>query len=200
MGSASAGPSIVKSVRQRQLLNAWLRLFTKSGALPHIAAYEIDRFEEEKQDMVFCTVTYDAGQPRYIVTYDGQRLVEAFGEAAAGRRLEDVLGPERAAATLPIYDECVARRRPSYSVRRLIDVSGREVDYERLLLPFGSGEKADTIIGSLKTISAEGGFQQKNLMRTESAPVQHMIHAIIDPDAQRGASNPPAASADMIEI
>jgi len=196
--STYASPSIVKSVRQRQLLNAWLRLFARHGGLPHISAYQIDRFEEEKQDMIFCAVTHDNGRLRYVVTYDGQRLVDAFGEPGAGRHLEDVLGPERAAATLPIYNECVGRRRPSYSVRRVIDVGGREVDYERLLLPFGNAERVDTIIGSLKTISADGGFEQKQLMRSESAPVVHVIHAIIDQGDQM--ARPGAASADVAEL
>ena len=180
MPSSSAGPSIVKSVRQRQLLNAWLRLSAKDGRLPRVADYEIDRIEEEKQDMIFCAVTYDGAVARYVITYDGQRLVDAFGITGVGRSLEDVLGPERAAATLPIYNECVDRKRPSYSVRRLIDVKGREVDYERLLLPFGNDGRVDTIIGSLKTISADGSFEQKHLMRPETAPVSHAIQAIIE--------------------
>ncbi len=198
MPSTSAGPSIVKSVRQRQLLNAWLRLSAKHGGLPHVVAYEIDRLEEEKQDMIFCAVTYDRGIPCYVVTFDGQRLVDAFGETGAGRRLEDVLGSERAAATLPIYNECVAHGRPSYSVRRLVDVRGREVDYERLLLPFGNENRVDTIIGSLKTISADGGFQQKNLMRAEHAPVLHAIHAIIDQGDQ--PRQPAASTKDIVEL
>jgi hypothetical protein len=187
MPSSSAGPSIVKSVRQRQLLNAWLRLSTRHGGLPRVADYEIDRIQEEKQDMIFCAVTYDGAIPRYVITYDGQRLVEAFGETGVGRRLEDVLGPERAIATLPIYNECVARGRPSYSIRRVIDIRGREVDYERLLLPFGNDGSVDTIIGSLKTISEDGGFEQKHLMRTETAPVSHAIQAIIDHGDRVGA-------------
>ncbi len=195
MPLASAGPSIVKSVRQRQLLNAWLRLSGRQGGLPRFGDYEIDRIEEEKQDMIFCAVTYDAARPRYVVTYDGQRLVEAFGMTGVGRRLEEVIGPERAAATLPIYNECVARRRPSYSVRRVIDVRGREVDYERLLLPFGNDGRVNTIIGSLKTISTDGSFEQKQLMRAESAPVSHAIEAIIDGGDQARA---PAAITDVI--
>jgi hypothetical protein len=187
MPSSSAGPSIVKSVRQRQLLNAWLRLSARHGSLPRVGDYEIDRIEEEKQDMIFCAVTYDGAIARYMITFDGQRLVEAFGETGVGRRLEDVLGPERAAATLPIYNECVDRKRPSYSVRRLIDVRGREVDYERLLLPFGNDGSVDTIIGSLKTISADGSFEQKRLMRAETAPVSHAIQAIIDQGDRVGA-------------
>lgn len=195
MPLASAGPSIVKSVRQRQLLNAWLRLSARHGGLPPVADYEIDRIEEEKQDMIFCAVTYDAATPRYVVTYDGQRLVEAFGVTGVGRRLEDVIGPERAAATLPIYNACVERRRPSYSVRRVIDVRGREVDYERLLLPFGNDGRVDTIVGSLKTISTDGGFEQKHLMRAETAPVSHAIEAIID---QSDQVRTPSAITDVI--
>ncbi len=195
MSSTSAGPSIVKSVRQRQLLNAWLRLATRFGGLPRVGDYEIDRIEEEKQDMIFCAVTYDGSIPRYVITFDGQRLVDAFGETGVGRQLEDVLGPERAAATLPIYNDCVARGRPSYSVRRLIDVGGRDVDYERLLLPFGNDGRVDTIIGSLKTISADGSFEQKQLMRAETAPVSHAIQAIIDQADQVRA---PGAISDAI--
>jgi hypothetical protein len=198
MPSTSASPSIVKSVRQRQLLNAWLRLYARHGGLPPVSVYEIDRFEEEKQDMIFCAVSSDNGSPRYVVTYDGQRLVDAFGEAGAGRRLEEVLGPERTAATLPIYHECVARCRPSYSVRRVIDIRGREVDYERLLLPFGIGDRVDVIIGSLKTISVDGRFEQKLLMRSESAPVVHAIHAIIDQGDQ--PARPSAAGVDIVEL
>lgn len=198
MPLTSAGPSIVKSVRQRQLLNAWLRLFARHGGLPHVVAYEIDRLEEEKQDMIFCSVTFDRGIPCYLVTFDGQRLIDAFDMTGAGRRLEDVLGPERAAATLPIYNECVARGRPSYSVRRVVDVRGREVDYERLLLPFGTENRVDTIIGSLKTISEDGGFQQKNLMRTEHTPVLHAVHAIIDQGDQ--PRRPAASTEDIVEL
>jgi hypothetical protein len=198
MPSTSAGPSIVKSVRQRQLLNAWLRLFARHGGLPRVADYEVDRFTEEKQDMIFCAVTFDLGEPRYMVTFDGQRLIDAFGVTGVGRHLEEVLGPERAAATLPIYDECVTRARPSYSIRSVIDVRGREVDYERLLLPFGNDTRVETIIGSLKTISADGGFQQKDLMRTDHAPVLHSVHAIIDQGDQ--PKRPAASTEDIVEI
>jgi hypothetical protein len=200
MPSQSADASIVRSIRQRQLLNAWLRLFAKGGRMPGIERYEVDRLEEEKPDMIFYTVTYERGTPRYLVTFDGQRLIDAFGVTGTGRYLEDVIGPERAATTLPVYDECVARCRPSYSVRRVIDVEGREVDYERLLLPFGADGRVSEIIASLKTISADGGFQQRNLMRAEPAPPQHFICAIIDRADERHRTTPHAPADDVIEV
>jgi hypothetical protein len=200
MQVTTAGPSIVKSVRQRQLLNGWLRLAAKCGTLPEVASYDIDRLEEEKPDMMFYDVTFANGAPRYLVTYDGQRLIDAYGISGTGRYLEDVIGAERAAVTLPIYDQCVARARPSYSVRRVVDVDGRQVDYERLLLPFGSMSGVRNIVASFKTISEDGAFQQKDLMRTSNASATHMINAIIDQvDEPRRAHRSPAA-ADIVEV
>jgi len=200
MQLTNAGPSIVKSVRQRQLLNAWLRLAAKCGSLPEVASYDIDRVEEEKPDMMFYDVTYVNRAPRYMVTYDGQRLIDAYGVSGTCRYLEDVIGAERAAVTLPIYDQCVARRRPSYSVRRVVDVEGRQVDYERLLLPFGGPTGVRNIVASFKTISEDGGFQQKDLMRTSNASAVHVINAIIDQADEAQHAHRGAAHADIVEI
>lgn len=200
MSAASAGPSIVKSVRQRQLLNAWLRLFAKRASLPPEDSFEVDRLEEEKPDMMFYDVTYENGVPRYRVTYDGQRLIDAYGVSGKGRFLEDVIGAERAAVTLPIYHECVARRRPSYSVRHVVDVDGRQVDYERLLLPFGRNAQVDRIIASFKTISLDGTFQQKNLMRTGGIPMEHAIHVVIDLIKEGERPRTDTAVDDIVEV
>jgi hypothetical protein len=200
MSSTSAGPSIVKSVRQRQLLNVWLWLFRKHGGLPAAAGYEVDRLEDEKPDMMFYAVTYDRDSPRYKSTFEGQRLIAAFGTTAQGRFLDEVIGPERAAAIIPIYDECVARRRPSYTIRRVTDVNGREVDYERLLLPFGHGDQVDTLIASLKGISAEGRFEQKDLMRPDPAAPLHFVHAIIDPGHKDWRPSSSVIADNLVEI
>jgi len=200
MQVTSAGPAIVKSVRQRQLLNTWLRLFGKAHGLPEISAYEIDRLDDEKPDMMVYDVSYSAGTPRYKSTFEGQRLIDAFGTSAHGRFLDDVVGPERASAIIPIYDECVRHCRPSYSIRRVTDVDGRQVDYERLLLPFGRETRVENIIASLKTISEEGAFQHRDLMRASSGPAVHSIHVLIDQvDETRRAHRGPVA-ADIVEI
>lgn len=200
MQVTSAGPSIVKSVRQRQLLNAWLRLSAKYGPLPDVVSYDIDRLEEEKPDMMFYDVIHENGTPRYKVTYDGQRLIDAYGVSGIGRYLEDVIGAERAAVTLPIYDQCVASRRPSYSVRRVVDVDGRQVDYERLLLPFGNEAGVRNIVASFKTISEDGGFQQKDLMRTGAAPAVHVINAMIDQVDEARRIHRGATAVEIVEI
>ena len=61
------------------------------------------------------------------------------------------------------------------------DDDGKDVSYERLLLPFGSGEAVEQIVGSYKSISIEGGFKIDNLMglKPKAVPVI-LVRAIID--------------------
>jgi hypothetical protein len=200
MQVTSAGPAIVKSVRQRQLLNTWLRLFGKAHGLPEVSAYEIDRLDDEKPDMMIYDVSYSAGTPRYKSTFEGQRLIDAFGTSAHGRFLDEVVGSERASAIIPIYDECVRYRRPAYSIQRVTDVDGTQVDYERLLLPFGRDMRVENIIAFLKPISEAGAFQQKDLMRAGAAPAVNVVNAIVDQvdDAKRVHREP--APAGIVEI
>src|SRR5205085_5823114 len=108
-----------------QLLNAWLWLAAKFGRLPDVADYEVDRLDDEKPDMMIYAVSHDAGSPRYKSTFEGQRLIEAFGTSADGRFLDEVIGPERAAAIIRIYCECATLRRPLHTVRRVIYINGR---------------------------------------------------------------------------
>ena len=61
------------------------------------------------------------------------------------------------------------------------DADGKDVSYERLLMPFGSGDAVTQIVGSFKSISIEGGFKIDNLMglSPKTEPVI-LVRAIID--------------------
>ena len=47
MDFESANPSVVKSIRQRDLLNTWLRLYARAQSLPRIEEYQPERLEDE---------------------------------------------------------------------------------------------------------------------------------------------------------
>ncbi|WP_407181112.1 hypothetical protein [Bradyrhizobium sp. STM 3562] len=102
-------------------------------------------------------------------------------------------------APCPATEACVARRRPTYSIAKVMDLDGKEVSFERLLLPFGRGDEVEQIVGSYKAISIEGGFKITNLMgpRADSLPVR-TLNAVIDLEL---AHRPPGvrASDDIIE-
>ena len=79
------------------------------------------------------------------------------------------------------------------------DADGKDVSYERLLLPFGSAGKVEQIVGSFKAISIEGRFKIANLMglRSGATPVS-VINAVIDLDFVRAPAG--SASDDVIEL
>ena len=178
----SANPSVVKSIKQRDLLNTWLRLYARDQLLPRIDEYQPSRIEDELPDLVFCTVDTTAELPRLTIQSDGTRMSNAYGSTGKGRYLDEYLGPRLAPIVMPVYYECVARRLPAYTIANIDDIYGRIVAYERLLLPFSDGGNVTHIIASLKTISEDGGFEIRNLMRgSDKLPVPK-LRTIIDRD------------------
>jgi hypothetical protein len=178
----SADPSIVKSIKQRDLLNTWLRLFAREHSLPPVDQYRPERLEDELPDLVFLDVDTSTPLPRLTIQSDGTRMSSAYGHTGKGRYLDEYLGARLAPIVMPVYYECIARRLPAYTIANIDDVYGRIVAYERLLLPFSDGGNVTHIIASLKTISEDGGFEIRNLMRgSDKLPVPK-LRAIIDRD------------------
>ena len=179
---ASADPSIVKSIKQRDLLNTWLRLFARDQALPRMDEYDPARIEDELPDLVFLAVDTSEALPRLTIESDGARMTSAYGNSGKGRYLDEYLGARLAPIVVPVYHQCIARRLPAYTIATIDDIYGRIVAYERLLLPFSDGGNVTHIIASLKTISEDGGFEIRNLMRgSDKLPVPK-LRTIIDRD------------------
>ena len=176
----SANPTIVKSIKQRDLLNTWLRLYAREQLMPRIEEYQPERFADELPDLVFYSVDTAQAPPRLLIESDGTRMSSAYGYTGKGRYLDDYLGPRLVPVVMPVYYECIARRLPAYTIAHIDDIYGRIVAYERLLLPFSDGGNVSHIIASLKTISEDGGFEIRNLMRgSDQLPVPK-LRTIID--------------------
>jgi hypothetical protein len=202
----SADPSVVRSIKQRDLLNAWLRAVDKRRALPALADYQPDRIADEQPDMMSFDVAGAADHARFLITHEGARLTATYGnehidpDKRTNRYLDDAIGPERYARVVAPYRACLIRKRPTYSVSMVQDPDGKDVSYERLLLPFGSADAVEQIIGSYKSISIDGGFKIDNLMgvKPRTTPVS-IINAVIDLDFVRGTGGR-RASDDVIEL
>jgi hypothetical protein len=176
----SSDRSVVKAIRQRSLLTEWSRRHVDSrGQLPSLDSFCPAFFEEEKGDMLIYQVAGASAEPRFIIRHHGEHLSQAYAKVGEGLALQDVMGPKRLAVILPIYYACVQRRLPIYSICAATDVHGTHVDFERLLLPFGANGRVTDLIASLKTISVDGSFEQKQLLRTDEAPHFSLI-AVID--------------------
>jgi hypothetical protein len=189
----SADPSVVRSIKQRDLLNAWLRAVGKLRTLPALADYQPDRIADEQADMMSFDVAGETDNARFLITHEGTRLTATYGndyvdpDKRTNRYLDDAIGPERYARVVAPYRVCLMRKRPTYSVSKVQDPDGKEVSYERLLLPFGSAGAVEQIIGSYKSISIEGNFKINNLMgiAPKTTPVS-VINVVIDLDFAPG--------------
>jgi hypothetical protein len=195
----SANPTIVKSIKQRDLLNTWLRLYARDQRLPHLDEYHPSRLAEELPDMVYLIANTALEPPRVTIERDGVRLSTAFGSAGQGRYLDEYLGARLAPIVMPIYYQCVKRALPVYTIADIDDIYGRIVAYERLLLPFAGSGDVMHIIASLKTISEDGGFEIRNLMRGNDNLPTPRLRSIIDRDLfHRAPGRIPAG--DLIEF
>ena len=198
MDFESTNPTIVKSIKQRDLLNTWLRLYARAQQLPSIDEFRPERIEGELPDLVFLTVV-DGQPPRLRIESDGTRMSFAYGNTGKGRYLDDYLGIKLAPLIMPIYHECLKRALPVYTIANIDDAYGRIVAYERLLLPFSEGAGVTHIIASLKTISEDGGFEIKNLMRSNDSLPKPKLRVVIDRDLFHRAPGRIAAG-DAIEF
>ena len=183
----SADPSVVRSIKQRELLNTWLRAVAQHRPQPLPANFQPDRVADEMVDMMQYEVVGQGDAARFLITHQGARLAETYGNervdstAHPHRFLDDAIGPERYANVIELYRACLTHLRPVYSISTVQDADGKDVSYERLLMPFGRDDAVTQIIGSFKSISIEGGFKISNLMglRPKAEPVI-LVRAIID--------------------
>ena len=183
----SVSPSAVRSVRQQDFLKVWFRIFNKTGQLPSLGSFEPSRIEDEKPELMYYDVVRTADDIRYPVTFAGSRLIEAYGFTAVGRDLQDILSSSIWAYVEPLYDQCVLREMPVYSIFTVVDLRNDVVAYERLLLPFGEKNVVQQMIASIKSISTEGRFVNVDLMRSKDHDPRYSLRAIVDQGAPNHA-------------
>ena len=202
----SANPSVVRSIKQRDLLNTWLRALRKPQSLPVLSDFRPERITDELADMMAFNVEGEGDVARFVITHEGARLAATYGnehidpDKRTNRYLDDAIGPHRYARVVASYRTCLAHKRPTYSVSTVQDGDGKDVSYERLLLPFGKAGTVEQIVGSYKAISIDGGFKVNNLMgiRPKTLPVS-VIKAVIDREIARRPIGSGTAD-DIIEL
>jgi hypothetical protein len=203
---ASSDPSVVRSIRQRVLLNGWLRALRQGTPLPVLIDFDPEAGIDEIADMMGFDVQGDGEASRFLITQEGARLSATYGnehiapERRTNRYLDDAIRPDQYARVVDCYRACVARKRPTYTITTIRDADGKEVSYERLLLPFGNSGAVEHIVGSYKTISIDGGFTVSNLMgmRPTASPMR-LVNAVIDREVPRRPAGV-RASDDVVEV
>ncbi|MGZ5837670.1 MAG: PAS domain-containing protein, partial [Xanthobacteraceae bacterium] len=140
----------VKSITQRKLLRYWESI-RGTDVLPkwsQIDAAEVASFREH---LCVMEVKRESRVVRYRIREHGAKLGEYYGNACAGRHLDEFMTPEALSALCAIYDRAVETRRPVYTVTPMADRRRRSVTCERLLLPFTLSDAAvDVVLTSIE--------------------------------------------------
>ena len=199
MNFESLAPSAVRAIRQRDFLNTWLRSYVRRRELPALADFQPACFDEERTDLMVYDIERDGDLVRYRATFAGKRLIDSYGFSAVGHSLQDLLAPPIWNHVEPIYRACVDRALPVYSAFTVVDVEGQQVDYERLMLPFGEGCDVRSMIASIKSICVDGRFVNKDLMRPEDHAPRYSLRGVIDRDLS-GTRPMPTPAHDVVEI
>jgi hypothetical protein len=200
MNFESADSSIVRSIRQRDLLSAWSRLFRRERTIPLLHQYQPDYLDEEMPDLMYYEVRRSGRDVRLLILHGGTNLISAFGTGKPeGHFVDDLVGAERARFIVPYLLPAIEARRPAFTVSTVSDVSGVPVSYERLVLPFGAADNVQHLIVSLKAISIEGRFETRDLMRAENNGPAYSVCAVIDRDPHTTAPRI-AVTDDVVEI
>jgi hypothetical protein len=162
-------PWAVKSRRQSELLNAWLKIRERRGAPPSLADFDADirRYPDQNELTIYEVVREAAALARYLIVKESVAFKRSFGQSGTGRFLDDVLPPLSWRKTRPNFDTCVQLRLPVYVAFSIVERNEEHVVYERLLLPFASGGPVTGLLSSLKTTS------WKDVSARASAPDAH---------------------------
>ena len=126
-------------------------------------------------------------------------MSSAYGHTGKGRFLDEYLPARLVPIVMPVYYQCIKCALPVYTIAHIDDTYGRIVAYERLLLPFSQGDGVTHIVASLKTISEDGGFEIKNLMRGNDSLPKPKLRVVIDRDLFHSAPGRIAAR-ELIEF
>ncbi|CAM5413604.1 PAS domain protein OS=Afipia felis OX=1035 GN=NCTC12722_02537 PE=4 SV=1 [Afipia felis] len=175
---AGATIEVIRAIQQRGLLNRWLSLYSPLQRAPPFEEFHLEAADPKLTSAVLVIMDIENGRPQIVIGNAGARLDKVYGAAGGGRELGEYLGPQLARVIMPIYQTCIRRGLPVYTVSQVQDRENRKVDLERLLLPFGDGKRITHIVASFETISAEGFFDIDRLMR-EQLPVD-VVRAVID--------------------
>ena len=166
----------IKAISQRTLAAYWLDLASKGG-LPRFDDFKpSERMHDPKRMLVWAVDGPDAGRA-FNPIYGGDYYVEAFGKE---------FDPDTGAAEplrSTIFDglnACAEMRSLIYMIIVSADAEGRQIDCERLLIPFGNGgDTVSHIMANVEVISIEGTFQRASVFHQFNARSEVVLCGMI---------------------
>lgn len=163
-------PDLVRAINQRWLLHLWNRI-RDGRALPAWQDLNTDELESISRNLSYFEVVRDGGETRFLIRFHGAQMGEVYGSYCVGKFLDDILPAALRDSALVVYRYLTTVRQPLYTIAEIRDDGRRLVQFERLLLPFGSDSGGvEWILTSHELVSPDGAFQSRDLMRSQTKP------------------------------
>jgi len=181
MNFTSSRPDVIRSSSQRWLLSYWDRL-RGASALPIWEGFEAEELAAMAESLSVQDVMGTDGNARFLVRFHGKRIAEAYGSLCQGKFLDEILPPLYREVALATYHRVLTTKLPVYTITDMRDRDGRIVNYERLLLPFShDGVAINRMLASLETVSPEGTFDNRDLLKSPLNPPAFALCTTIQP-------------------
>jgi hypothetical protein len=157
-------PQPIKSDSQRALAFHWDRL-AAGRRFPRFVEFTPEPGAYDPKHLVVWNIEGEGHQLKFRALYQGQNVAEVFSSAWAGKTMDQVVPISLRRITLDAARECASSGCLIYTVISTIDTNGRQVDCERLLLPFGrDGSKVEQILASLQLTKFPGGIRRDKIL------------------------------------
>jgi hypothetical protein len=172
-------PGVIRSINQRGLLNHWNRL--RAGKIiPVWQGLDAEELARMTENLSFSDVVATTTGTRFLIRHHGERIAETYGSNCSGKFLDEILPPAILEPALATYRHLLVAKQPVYTIVDTSDRNGCPVHYERLLLPFGRDNKTvDRVLASLETVSPDGAFENRNLMKLPALTARFAVCATI---------------------
>ena len=181
MEFSASRPDVVRAINHRWLLKFWKRHLGELRA-PRWQAIEAADLSAISSHLLFLDVIGGSDTARFQIRFQGATIMQVTGSTNyRGRFLDEVMPATRHAESLPPYRHATLGH-PVYTIQDINDRNGRQVHFERLLLPFAAdGQTVDRILASFELFCEDGAFESRNLMPADGKAPALRLAVTIDP-------------------
>ena len=182
MQFSNGRPDLIRAINQRWLLKFWKRV-RNGQSVPSWQTVEAEDLSRVSANLSFLHVAAGERALRFQIISHGATIGQVYGSAdCRGKFLDDVLPSNACSDALSPFQQTAISGHPVYTVHDVTDCKGRLVHFERLLLPFSlAGATIDRILVSFEFICADGAYDGRDLMKTQTAPPTLRLSANIMP-------------------
>lgn len=163
MPFALTSVSAIRSMSQHALASHWDRL-AAGRCFPPFTEFMLEPGMHDPMQLVVWNVESEGRDVKFRALYQGENVAEVFNSAWAGKTMDEVVPMSLRRLAIDAARECIASSCLTYTIISTIDSKERQVDCERLLLPFGRGSKVEQILASLQLAKVPGGVRRNKIL------------------------------------